>query len=298
MATVLDIIDGNSGTLGFNGWEFTRIAIVNELVQPGWAMIVEATLDPGVPKMNESHPTIPDAYVVEVQPESMVFSGNTVRLVITYRQFTENYQVNLIGRKVIENRAWYVKNQTGIDPPGNPPGHKAKKESGITEAMTLSYTYPEDHPVEGLRGVTDTQGVNLDVSVTVPDIVIQRTEWLTNLSDTLSGYPIGVQLTGNILLDRSVIYSDSLNAAGWNIRPFDKQGIWQCSITSQSVGNGFDWRVTYRFRFDKNSWEYNAVFEDESKGQPVPDPTYGAPVQSEDDFAQYYLRDFSLLELR
>lgn len=272
-----DIIEGNSGNLGFNGWEFTRVFKVDGLVSAGWAMLIEATLASGVPRMNDSHPSIIDAYVVELTPESIPESGKAVTVIITYRQFTQNRLIKVGSRLVTKETTEYMDNQ----------------DTGTVADMNLDYVYPTGHI---LAGKTDTQGVNLAIQLPFPSFTISRTEWLTIPADSLSGYALGIQLTGRILTDRGKIFNSALNKANWQLFPGDAEGTWQVFIDATSSGNGFDWRVNYHFAYDKDKWKYHAVYQDPTDSQPVPDPTFATP-HSKDDFAQYRFRDFDLLVL-
>ncbi len=276
-----DIIDGNSGNLSFNGWEFTRVFKVDKLVSAGWNMLIEATLAAGVPRMNDAHPSIIDAYVVDVTPESIPKSGIAATVIITYRQFTENYQVQIGSRIVTRETAEYMDNQ----------------DTGNLAVMNLAYTYPTGHILEGK---SDTQGVNIAIQFPMPTFTVSRTEWLTIPADSLSGYSLGIQLTGRILTDRGKIFNSALNKANWSLHSDDDEGTWQVFIDATSSGNGFDWRVNYHFTYDKAKWEYRAVYEDPTDGQPVPDPVVVVPptVGSASFFPQYRIRDFNLLGLR
>ena len=287
MATVKsDILTTNTASLGFNGWEFKRGFDVSGLVGPGYAMGIEAYNDPGVPKMDDAHPSIPDAYVVDVSPEPIGSVGDAQRLIYTYRQFTENYQVSVGYRMANFETTGYIDN---VD---------AGVISGNVSAMTLEYDYPADHS-EKANEPGDKQGVTLGVQRPLPTITISRTEWLTNAADVANGYALGIQLTGQILTNRGLIYNGALNKAGWNLRPSAYAGRWRCLMEATSAENGFDWRVTYRFESDNRDWKYRATYKDITTNEAVPDPTNVAPTAtgSQKDFDQYLHEDFSKLGL-
>ncbi len=274
----LDIIEGNSGNISFNGWEFNRVAIVSELTSAPAGMLIEATTTSGVPKMNDSHPFIVDAYVVDVQPESINTVGNAVRLNITYRQFTPDVRVTIGSRKIIDETSQHFSNQ-------------ATQEKDF---MKLGYTYPAGHILEGQ---TDTQGVTLQVPLEFPSFTFSRTEWLSNSADALSGFALDQQLNGNILSERSKKFNTALNSTIWNIKSSDPIKTWQCKMNAASTGNGFDWRVNYTFSFNSLEWTHLGTYNDPTTNQPVPDAslTLPSPDPSAKRFAHYIIQDFNLL---
>jgi hypothetical protein len=172
--------------------------------------------------------------------------------------------------------------------------------------MVLGYEYPSVArdgaekfadiyiPVEGK---IDEQGVTLMVAETKTDFIYSRTEWLTNSADALNGYAVGIQLTGNILSDRAKLFNDKLSLNNWALKP-GQQFLWQCGISAESSGNGFDWRVNYRFSYDPFGWAYRATFIDGITNQPVSD---GSTAPSPDhkpsikEFDQYQTIDFNTL---
>jgi hypothetical protein len=295
-----DIIEGNSANLSFNGWEFTRIFTVGELTGAGYQMTIEAYNDPGVPKMNDGHPEIPDAYVVDVVPESLSDVGDAIRLIYTYRQFTPNVRISIRSRKLNSDRYTFLEDQSlparthmllGYKYPdvGDTAGGYSDIYLPVTDRDTASPTFGE--------GITDVQGVLLQVSETRTDFTYSRTEWLTNAADLLNGYPIGFQLTGSVLAERARLFNDKLNLAGWSVFPTDLKGVWKCNIVADSSGNGFDWRVTYNFEFDPFSWVYRGTFNDGITNQPVDNGSLTEPVlnPSIKDFDQYQTIDFDFL---
>jgi len=274
-----DIIEGNVGRLGINGWEFDRIFTVSELETAGWNMLVEATLASGMPVMNDPHPSIINAYVVDFATESL--SGNTVKVTVIYRQFTENYLVSIGSNIVTREVTDYLTDQT----------------TGTTAPMKLEYTYPAGHILEGK---TDNQGAMAAVRFHFPQFTVSRTEWLTRAADALSGHAIGIQLTGNILSDRGDIYNNSLNKANWFVKSGDPEGSWQCVINANSLGNGFDWRVNYTFTKDTLLWNFIPTYKDPTNNEPVPDPveTVAPTLGSKTAFPQYRVEDFNLLGIQ
>jgi len=279
MSTVhIDIVDGNRANFTFNGWEFNRIAKVSGLTTDGFNRLVEALLSPGMPQMNDSHPSISDAYVVNLQPESQ--SASVAVVDITYRQFTPNIQINISQRSETEDRVSYVSDQA----------------TGDLELMTLGYEFPADYPFKtkgrGEEGTDEFVDIELSVRKSRTDFVYQRTEWLTTAAD---GGAIGLPLTGVIVLERCRAWQDSLNLSPWSLFPNDPAKVWKVNITAQSSLNGFDWRFTYSFKFDPEFWEYEAIYRDPATNQLVPDSSDTVPLAapSRRNFAQYRTKNFN-----
>jgi hypothetical protein len=123
-------------------------------------------------------------------------------------------------------------------------------------------------------------------------------------ADAKSGHAIGIPLNGNILIDRNLYYAGSVNNSGWNIRPNDAANLWRCDgIDGVSIDGGISWRVTYRFKYNKFTWNHIGTFQDPNTGFPPPDATLGSagpPVVAQNgkgSFTQYLLTDFTPLEL-
>lgn len=279
---ISDLIDGNRASVTSKGWEFTRIFTVGELTAPGYAMLVEAVDFSGI-VIGEPHPEIPSAKAVSIDPESVTETGNAVRLTVQYREFGQDYRVEIGSRILTTETANYLTTPNTI--------------GGDIVPMTLDYTYPADYKTDPDKAgvLADTQGVRVDVQDYFPTIVITRTEYTTISADALSGWAVGVQLTGEILTDRGVNYNGKTNLSGWNLRPFDVEHIWRCEITATSAEDGLAYRVRYAFSYDPNLWRFNATFVDPLTGHPVPDPDLVA--DSEKDFDMYEAQNFSLLEL-
>jgi hypothetical protein len=250
-----DIIDGNSGRFTIKGWEFSRVFIVSELTSRGDQMLVEAVTASGMPIYGEPHPQIPTAFAIEFNPESIPSNGNAVQVTVQYREFGQDYTIELGTRKLMvptTDYFWTVNN--------------------IVKPMQLYYNYPADYKAnEKLQGITEGQGVEIEVQQFFSTIVITRTEFMSILADALSGHPVGVKLTGEMLTDRGNIYNGSTNKAGWNLRPNDDADSWRCEMTAASAENGLAYRVRYAFSFDPKHWEAPATFKDPYTGEPVPD---------------------------
>jgi hypothetical protein len=180
-----DIIEGNGGRFTVKGWEFSRIFTVEGLTSAGHAMMVEATLALNIP-IGTPHPTIPTAFAVEFNPESIPETGNAARVTVLYREFSQDIRVDIGSRKLSTETTQYI---------------DANSTDTIRDKlMKLWYTYPDDYDIaEGFAGTTQEQGVKVDVQDYFSTFIITRTEFTSISADALSGWPVGVKLTGEML---------------------------------------------------------------------------------------------------
>ena len=236
--------------------------------------------------MNDGHPEIIDAYVINVTPESIHNVGNAMRLIYTYRQLIPNIQTTIGVRTIMLPTTEFYVNPDVTD---------------TLKPMKLTYKYPADYtPDPDKAGEEEQQGVDLEVSLDLPTFTITRTEWLTNLADAESGYGIGKQLTGEILTDRGLKFNNRLNKANWDLRPIAIAGRWKLKMTAESTENTFDWRVTYNFTHDEGLWKYPATYQDPQLDQPIPDPVEQTNTLLDGNFFkfdQYRRADFNKLGL-
>ena len=289
-----DIIQGNSGRRTVKGWEFSRVFIVSELTSNGDAMLVEAVNTTGVPLYGDAHPEIPTAFAVEHDPESIPSTGNAVRVIVTYREFAQDYIIEIGSRKLMRPRTDYY-------PTAGAPAIP----------MKLYYTYPSDYALnEKMRDKTESDGAEIEVQEYYPTIVISRTEFTSIAADALSGHAAGAKLTGEMLTDRGLKYNGRTNWKGWNLRPSDDPDSWRCEMTAVSAENGIAYRVRYMFSFDPDHWLAPATYKDPFSGEPIPDPdrvvTRPDPLPpdwptddlaAKNEFSVFKQQNFTLLEL-
>jgi len=83
MATVMDITEGNRGTLTADGWSFERVAKVAGVGGVGHARLKNAVEADGVPSIGDAHPTVADCELVSIHPESE--SQDIVKLRLVYQ---------------------------------------------------------------------------------------------------------------------------------------------------------------------------------------------------------------------
>ena len=287
-----DIIRGSGARLTTRGWEFNRVFIVSGLTTIGSMKYVEAVAATNIP-YGASHPAISTAFAVEFVPEQ-IESSNDIAVNILYREFAQDYVIDLGSRPLMRPRTDYYYYADNDPIP-----------------MKLWYTYPTDYTInEKMQGKTESQGVEVQVQEEFPTITISRTEFTSIAADNLSGYPAGAKLTGEMLTDRGLKFNGFLNAPGWDLRPTDLVNTWRCIIRSRSAEDGLAYRVTYDFSYDPNQWRAPAAFKDPFSGEPVPDPervvTRPDPLPEDwpsDDkaalnlFSVFKQQDFSLLEL-
>ena len=286
-----DIVQGNGARLTAKGWTFDRVFTVSGIEGYGDTMLVEAVQATNIP-YGDPHPAMPGALATEFIPEAV--SSDSVRVVIKYREFSQNYLIELGTRKLMKPVTTYFPENTGDPLP-----------------MKVYYKYPDDYELsDEVQGRTLPLGVKADIQTYYPTIVITRTEYTSIAADELSGYKIGQKLTGRMLTDRGLKYNGKLNYGNWDLRRDDPQASWRCEITAQSAEEGLAYRVRYFFAYDEDLWDFPATFKDPFTGEPVsdistesdrPDPL---PADWRNDnlmtalnFPMFKIENFSLLEL-
>jgi hypothetical protein len=252
--------------------------------------MVEATLALNIP-IGTPHPTVPNALAIAFNPESISGVGNAARVTVSYREFSQDYRVDISSRALDVETTQFI---TNID------------EDPVTlDKMVLWYEYPDDYDkVVGFAGKRVKDGVLLSFKQYHPTITITRTEVETIQADAESGHAIGVKLTGEILTDRMIRYNGTIDDGEWDLRPNDGPGHWQCQISGASAEDGLAFRVSYIFSH-ADTWSYEATFKDPNTGEPVPDPVLALPgfgngsevLAGRKLFPQYIARDFNPLEL-
>jgi len=255
MATIKqDIIQGNGARLTAKGWEFERVFIASNFSSNGDARLIEAVQSLNI-VYGDAHPAMSTAFATDFSPESMS-SNDTVRVTVKYREYSQNYLIEIGTRKLMKPTTEYC----------------PYRENNDTLPMLLYYKFPDDYELDdNIRGKTKAIGVKAKVQTYYPTLTITRTEFVSIGADTLSGYGTGLKLTGQMLIDRGKLYNGRLNQGHWNLRYDDPMASWRCEITSQSAEEGLAYRVRYSFEYDEDLWNFPATFKDPYTGEPVPD---------------------------
>ena len=285
-----DIIEGNGGRFTVKGWEFSRIFTVEGLTSAGQAMMVEATVALNIP-IGTPHPTIPAARAIEFIPESISGVGDAARITVMYREFSQDIRVDIGSRKLSTPTTQYI-DANSLD-------------TVRDKLMKLWYTYPADYTVNpDDAGTTKEQGVKADVQDYFSTFTITRTEFTSISADALSGHPVGVTLTAEMLINRGDKYTGFVNLPNWDFLPNDPANKWRCEMSSTSAEEGLAFRVSYAFSSDPNKWRLKETFKDPNTGEPVPDPVgeeIDDPAPETENsrkwFDMFPVQDFNLLEL-
>jgi len=300
MATyIADIIESNGGRNSQQGWEFTRIFIVDGLAGSGYAMIVEAkaylatqSIDIGSehPEVSIANGYTP-AYIFEMEFEAI--SGNQVKATAIYRQFDTNYKYSISANS--QQREIYKAYDNASD-------------STVSE-MIVEYTYPLEYggnpafvfDKDGKPRGKVPQAKTTEMMMVAPQLTISRVERYSISADAQAGYGVGVLLStagygGQVFIDRNKNFANRTNGANWNIRAGDDADIWLCNgITASSQDNGLSWDVTYTFTADyEKKWKYWGIYENPETNETPPDIIEGVGFK---EFRLYRQNQFSLLEL-
>lgn len=149
MSTVnLDIVDGNTASLGPDGWEIYRVAIVSGLTGTASKRMYDAWAHADIPPRETAHPEIDGLWLDAYQFDSV--SNDTVKIRLVYR---EKYPVS--QESVTETGASLVQQQANTDAAGNlltvswlDASSTVQSQSGTVSLMvpqsTLLYTKRED----------------------------------------------------------------------------------------------------------------------------------------------------------
>jgi len=237
MAIRVDVQDGNAGRLTIDGWEFTRVAIVSEVVGVGHARIFAAAqaLIAVVGTIGASHPTVVACKLQEIVPSSV--STDSIKFSLVYKQEDDPDQPT---SATIEVGTSLSQVETNKDANG--------------EVISLSYTYPADYELDPKkRGKTVTQGGLISRLQPETSLVYKRVESTSPAS-------------------KSKLYVGKVSLSGWALDPSAEDRTWLCmSITGSSDDNGVKWDVNHVFQHRADTWDQTVLFINPDDGKPPDD---------------------------
>jgi hypothetical protein len=307
MAIIKDIIDGNSATYSSGGWkDLNRRYVVTALSSvSGHGRIYEAMLAVNQNMATESgisltncigypHPTITSAQSISVSPDAI--SPDIVNVTVSYDE-VENYpyQYSLGANSSI------VETNQALNP-----------ANGKYEDIVMTYTFPDDYPIESFRSITKKSGITINKYEPEFAFTIKRREFATIAADSPK-YAVGSPLSGAALMDRNWNFVGKCNMSTWNIfgrqitpRTFICTGINSDGVSPYSSNGGWIFDVSYSFSGKdvvdvglpnvKCAWDSLVCFVDPNTGTP-PDPATLVWGQSKKVLQMYKEVDFNLLGL-
>ena len=245
----IDMIEGNGGTVDYDGFTGQRVATVWGLTSAnGYDKIYEAIATVGI-AVGDVHPSYIYSACQSVSAASM--ASDLIRLTYNYVPVINVPPKFNVGASTADQET-----------------NKDKSDNNIE----VSYTYPSDYKGDPTKAdQTETVGKIIAVKQPVNTIVIRKREIIT-----------GSQLT-----DRATAYVGKLNEAGWNLRPSDAARRWLCTGISGEFltlyNNGGDLLDVYDTAYawadnGAEGWDVSIVFLDPTTGDPPPPITWTANV--------------------
>lgn len=257
-----DLIAGTQGTQDVNGFSFTIIYRVTDVVgSTAVERLANAIIAPGVPVYGTDLSLIDPALAGSwLRSKTAVPDGDpsSFKVTLVYKQERLTVIESIVAGSSVNSV------DTNIDINGN--------------TMSVSYEYPDPYPLSpDLAGETVTQGGLVQKMLPEPTLVYVVREPLSPLAFR-------------------EFYENKVNKFFWN---GGEPGEWLCtSITGISDGpsdispDGFNYKNTYSFQqratrdafggTDKTGWQANVLFKDTKTGNPPPDlvklPAGSAPV--------------------
>ncbi|MGH8572468.1 MAG: hypothetical protein ACREX8_07830, partial [Gammaproteobacteria bacterium] len=151
-----DLLEGMALSQDADGYEATRVFTLEQVGGGGADRLYQALQHPSLPRFGDPHPAIPDLRCTNRTAALAKGSSDTVVATLTYRV-----------PKPQEQPAGEVGGSGGAPVPGvqriggTVQQTTTQKDRNGT-AITVTATYPADYEDETLRGITDTQGGEVD----------------------------------------------------------------------------------------------------------------------------------------
>ena len=131
--------------------------------------------------------------------------------------------------------------------------------------LEVSYKYPDNYMLDNkLRGEVISKSPTVTKEMNEVVMTITRTE--------TTDY--------NAIATKAIMYNNTLNLAGWTVRPGDGQGIWMCTqVDGDDNGDG-TYNMTYVFVARKvipygvgylSGFSFDLFYRDERTGEPPSD---------------------------
>ena len=242
MAIEVNLIQGNNARLTQNGWEnVSMVAIVTGVAGNGDEKVFNAYLELvayGV-DIGDAHPTITTAILTSIELVSE--TSEDIRLLLSYVETRLAATETVIG-------ATLTQEQTNLNAAGND--------------ITVTYTYPENHPVPELAGRTETVSKLIDKQIA--NVAMTLTKSVT----TINGSPV----TADSIITFAKFFVGKINTDNWDLRPDDDKKTWLCTgITGVSRNGGMTYDMDFSFEHRSDTWDTTVLFIDPSNNNPPSD---------------------------
>lgn len=249
----LDIIEGNLGKYGADGWEFTRIAKISGIDvhasgsvygKQGQVITAVEALIASVGDIGAAHPSTSSSIISEFRPKSA--SDEVVEIEIIYKPWAAGDSSEVeVGTNVQQT-------ETNKDVNG--------------DLIVLEYTYPDDYVQDSKKaGQTIQQGGMISFQKPTSYKVFTKTE---------SSDPSVKART----------YVGTTNLLGWTKDPTAAAKTWMCKgIVGRSQNGGSTYRVTYTFEYREDTWDETSIFINPDDGKPPQDLVDGTGIVTVDN---------------
>lgn len=242
--TVYDnLVDGDRRIRTLDGREITKKIIVDNIPLDLYGeQKNDYAIDNCGYSVGDIHPDRENAVLKRIESKSI--SPLSCELELTYIEMDTNFDIT------ISSNTYQV--ETNIDYQGN--------------LLEISYTYPDDYILdESLRGKT------ISKSPTVPK---DMNEVIMTITTTKA-------ITSDEIINLAIEYKDTLNLAGWSVRPLALQSTWKCNDISGVSNKDGTYDMTYVFSARKvipisetnyiSGFSFDLFYRDERTGEPPAD---------------------------
>ncbi len=213
-----------------NGLTLESESVVLGVTGTGQQRLINALMEPGLPKMFSSHPAEPRAKLVSRSPQDNKDGSVSVRLTYQWDPNASSGGGGEDGYLIIQGGLEVSQVDVDHDRDGN--------------QILLQYAYPASgeanyYPqLPDLAGTTDKQSGSASVDNATRWVRFIRTEYNTS-PDTLQQ-----------------IYGNRISSTTWAAFPADAAGTWRCTgVDYRSRFGGLMWEVTYMFKHRSAGWQ-------------------------------------------
>lgn len=264
MTIKADIVDGNDGRKGRQGWELSRIATVSGIspLLNGYDKVAVAVGEIEMTDVIGSpHPStflykdlgaglVPVVFLESFEPMSL--ATDVVKIRIIYREFPFNisiYQVGATASQVTTNQGFLTDDS---DPP--------IPEGSLTD-ITVGHLFPGDYKDNPVYA-----GQRFDTGAEATKYIPERSITVTKQEVT----------TGDAVSALAKDYVGKTNSLVWDFQASDGVREWLCTgITGISNDNGVTYVITYTFQYRADRWDQTVVYIDPNTGRPPTDLVLG-----------------------
>ena len=257
MATERDVVENASLTLTAAGMELARVFIVSNLAGSAPIKMANALNAASIPRLNDSHPGIPDILVTQIEVETL--GAKTMRVIATYSL------PNAEELEADESQPPQIQVTTSVRT-----DERTKDIHG--NEIFVVHVFQDDDGAGNITPRTETRVVPVTVQVPQPVLRLSRRE-------PESPFPKSQEFVG------------SVNSISWKGQ---QPRTWLCvHIDGVTDDGGLSYQVSYEFQYNSNTWDATVYFTD-SDGRPVADLVEGLGIRA---FEVYPLKDFNSLLL-